>query len=65
MIFIETAKAVHIANTPKITRKAYAVFMAVKGLNPHFMSLFTYPYQESNHFNNKSPFVFQIITKNA
>jgi hypothetical protein len=29
---IETAKAVHMANTPKIIRTAYAVPVAVKGL---------------------------------
>jgi hypothetical protein len=33
MIIIETAKAVHMANTPKITGTAKIVPMAVKGLN--------------------------------
>jgi hypothetical protein len=32
IIVIETAKAVHMANTSKIIGKAYAVPMAVKGL---------------------------------
>jgi hypothetical protein len=32
IIIIETAKAVHMANTPKIKWTAYAVPMAVQGL---------------------------------
>jgi hypothetical protein len=32
IIIIEKAKAVHMANTPKIIGTAYAVPMAVKGL---------------------------------
>jgi hypothetical protein len=32
IIIIETAKAVHMANTPKIIGTAYTVLMGVKGL---------------------------------